>query len=213
MGAFRVVVYAEGVGETKGSLGQMRAPGERIPDDDLGSAHLIVRRCLAEVRSLPHSAILFEEPLRTRSRIARGSDLLNERTLEQLLSWPRAGQKPDLAVVLVDCDGDARRRETLIAAVAKISVAKVIGMAVQEFESWLIADHGAVAKVIGVGPRYPGPPESLKPREAKKLLTAWATDAGIEDESQMRRELANTCSLERISSHCSSFARFMDDLK
>ena len=71
MGAFRVVLYAEGRGETAGEVSLKIRPGDTLVDDCLGPGHLIVLRALSFARSIPEGAIQFEEPLRThRSQIA-----------------------------------------------------------------------------------------------------------------------------------------------
>lgn len=211
MGAKHVVVYAEGVGETAGSISSARAPGSAIPEDALGAAHLLVRRALAPARNLPESAIVFDEPLRTRGRIPRGSDLHDARTLAQLLTWASPSRRPELAIVMIDSDGDVRRKEKLAEAVQSVSTTHVIAMAVQEFEAWLIADHNAVARVLGSGPSYPGPSQDLRPGEAKRALQDWAAAAG-RDGAGTRRTLANVCELSEVAKICSSFAELQREL-
>lgn len=205
MGALRVVVYVEGAGE--GASFEHRAPGDRISEESFGSAHLLILRCIEQERSIPANAIVFEEPLRTRGRIAKGSDLSNERILVQLLTWPSADRRPDLVVVVVDCDGELHRRERLAHAVAAVTVSRVIGMAIQELESWLLADQRALAGVLGRGPAYPGPPESLAPGDAKRLLAQWGVDA------EKRRDLARTCDLKTLATTSTAFERFLVDLR
>ena len=93
--SLRVVVYAEGPGETGGSAGR-KAPGQELLDDELGAAHVLVRRCLSRGDLIPAAAVRFHEPLRTPAgHVARGSDLYNMRTLRKLLTWFRAPPPPE----------------------------------------------------------------------------------------------------------------------
>jgi hypothetical protein len=118
-------------------------------EDELGPGHLLVRRSLAAARGRPEGEIYFEEPLRTwRGSVARGSHLHNGRILKKLLTWARPELQPDLAIVLVDCDGDRQRKPRLTAALQDRVTPHVIGVAVQEFEPWLIADTACVAKEL-----------------------------------------------------------------
>lgn len=211
MGALKVVLYAEGAGERLGELNELRAPGDLLHEEALGSAHILLRRAIASSRTLPVSGVLFHEPLRTRGRLAKGSDLHNERTLAQLLTWPVASRRPDISVVLVDADGDIRRKDRLSAAVAAVPGTKLIAVAVQEFESWLIADQRALADVLGVAPAYPGPPESLAPTVAKEQLAGWSASAG-KDGAAARRSLAAVCDLDEVARTCSAFAELRREL-
>jgi hypothetical protein len=149
--SLRVVLYAEGGRELAGEQRWQLAPGDRLPEDALGAAHYVVARALNRTRHLPETAVLFEEPLRTnRGRPARGSDLLDRQTLRRLLMWPSAARRPQLAIVLVDADGDETRRPTLNAATENVTTPRVVAVAVQEVEAWLIADMNAVRIACGV---------------------------------------------------------------
>src|SRR5438094_953071 len=182
------------------------APGTALADELLGAAHLLVRRVISDARGLPEAAVEFEEPLHTRrGTVAVGSDLYHPPTLRQLLTWANPSKRPELAVVLVDCDGEYQRRQELAVATHNLRVRNVIGMAIQEFESWLIADQSALANALGTAPPYPGPPEGLKPREAKNLLTGWCTESG-RDRGEIRRAIASTCDLGELRRLCPAFA-------
>lgn len=83
------------------------------------------------------------------------------------------GRRPELAVVLVDCDDHLDRRKLLLEHVTGIVVPRAIGVPVQEFEAWLVADEVAVRAACGrTVPKAPGP-EGMKPGEAKQLLGQW----------------------------------------
>jgi len=212
VGALRIVLYAEGGGETTGELEGLRAPGDPLRDEEQGPGHLLVRRAVTLAGSVPEQAIVFEEPLRTRrGRLPRGSDLHDTNTLAQLLTWGTRSRQPDLCVVLVDSNGDTRRKERLNAAMSGLTVPKVIAMAIAEFEAWLIADHQAVARVLGSGPVDLGPPESLSPRSAKNALKSWIV-AAARDGNEVRRTLARICDLGVLAKRCGAFATFLKEL-
>ena len=103
----RVVVYAEGANELYGELVLPIAPRSTLTDEELGAAHALVRRTIESRAPAAAHGIQFEEPLRLvpSLRRPRGSDLLDRKSLRRLLTWgPHS--RPDLAVVLVDEDGD-----------------------------------------------------------------------------------------------------------
>lgn len=190
----RIVLYAEGAGDAP-TVGLPRHPEAVLGDEHLGPAHHLVLRCLCEGTRLPAAAVRFHAPLRHRGKLARGSDLLLGKVLRQLLTWPRVDSRPDLAVVLVDEDGDAGRRNRLEAVVANMPVRVVVGVAVRELEAWLLADIAAVGDVTQRKVSAPPNVESLEPGQAKRRL-ADATD-GV-DTFAKRLRIAQTADLERL---------------
>jgi hypothetical protein len=169
--SLRVVLYAEGSGETLGELSSFQsAPGTPLAEEQLGAGHVLARRAIASARGIPEDAVLFEAPLRTaRGLVAHGSDFLNRTTLRRLLTWPDLQRRPELAIVLVDADGEANRGARLERDIEGLAHA-VVGVAKQEFEAWLIADHAALNAVLGLALQESQSPEEMKPREAKQLL-------------------------------------------
>jgi hypothetical protein len=212
---FRVVVYAEGQGELAGSTSFPRAAGTPLLEEELGSAHLLVRRCLEKTRDLDSSLVRFEEPLRTgRGRMVRGSTLHSRETLRPLLFWPDADRQPDLAVVLVDADGDDERQERLNSAIEGIPVETVVSVAIQEFEAWLVADPAALQAVLRQPLTPPKPPEKLPKRQAKELLQQWCEQhARSRDAAEIRRDLARESNLDTLARQCSAFALFLRKLQ
>ncbi|MDC0711961.1 DUF4276 family protein [Stigmatella sp. ncwal1] len=211
---FRVVVYAEGAGELAGSKNFQRAPGAALTEEELGSAHLLVRRCLEKVRDLDASGIRFEEPLRTgRGKLARGSILHSPATLRPLLLWADPARQPDLAVVLVDADGDDARQGLLDSSLQGIPVESVVGVAIQEFETWLLADPNALEEVLRQPVTAPKPPEKLSKRQSKELLHQWCEQhARSRDAADLRRDLARQCDLDTLTRQCTAFAQFLHKL-
>ncbi len=216
MGAVRIVLYAEGAGELRSTRhAPLFVPGDPLDEDVLGAAHLLVRRTVEEARRLPARAIQFEEPLATTGgRIPRGSDFQERRTLLRLLTWP--ARPPDLAVVLVDRDGDTDRRRRLLEWVADRPVPKVVAVAVEEFEAWLVADPQAVATTLEGMPAgaHPVSPEGLARGEAKGLLARWIGGSprrGV-GAPALRREIAERAHLGTLARLCPAFEQFRQDL-
>jgi hypothetical protein len=213
---FRVVVYAEGAGELAGpDMSRQRAPGHTLTEDELGAAHLLVRRCLERSRGFAPESIQFEEPLRSRGKLARGSMLHSRNTLRPLLFWANQDLQPDLAVVLVDADGkNEERRAELDSALQNLTVAAIASVAIQEFEAWLIADGSAVKSVLREPLSPPKPPERLGRRQAKDLLQQWSDEhASKRDSAEIRRQLARECDLEALARECPAFAAFLHGLE
>lgn len=212
----RVVLYAEGAGEMLGSITLLPPPGQPLSEPMLGPAHVLVRRAIERARGIHRDEVRFEAPLRVPpGRLPRGSDLLSKAQLTKLMSWPRPGSAPDLAIVLVDADGDKQRKRKLEAAIQNAPVSHVVAVAIQEFEAWLVADHAAVAGIIGrsVGfERPPSHPEKLPPRDAKYQLSLWLGEASGQDDGALRRQLADGCDLGLLSKRCRAFSRFLSEL-
>lgn len=211
--SLRVVLYAEGGNETAGEIGLPPAPGTTLHEDNLGSGHVLLRRCIEKARKIPAPAIRFEAPLRDRrGNVARGTQLLHRETVRQLLSWPLAHKRPDLVVILVDADEDTGRKTRLEESLSDLVVTRVVAVAVQEFEAWLIADHAAVGEALGSAPPMPGEPERMDRREAKTLLASWVGDRPALNERTVRRTLADLCDLEVVSRRCTAFEQFLREL-
>ena len=96
-------------------------------------------------------------------------------------------------------------------AVRQLTVTRVVGVAVEEFESWLIGDSAALASVL---PAATPPPEieSLDPRQAKSLLQQWSATQPGKTDREIRLSLANLFDLDTLERRCPSFARFASDL-
>jgi hypothetical protein len=159
--------------------------------------------------------VTFEVPLVLRGRVPRGSDLRVCRNLHRLLTWPRPADVPDLAVVLVDADGDPQVRGYLARCIEERPLPRppvCVGVAAQEFESWLLADQRAVQDVLSR--HYDALPdlESLPRGEAKRRLQEQLSLAYPGD-PDARREARNAIvmgfDLDGVAHVCRSF----DDLR
>jgi len=203
----RLVVYGEGDLDTGGESRYLPAPGEALEDAHLGAAHVLVRRCLADAKGVPEPSVRFLSPLRIKGRIHRGGDLLDRMRLRQLLSWPLATLRPDLAVVLVDQDGKPDRRAELERHVEGIPLPRVIGVAVEEFEAWLVADEVAITSATTSTADAVAAPEKLSPRGAKRHLDERMEDARV-DRRTARRRIAQACDLAKVRERCPAFDAF-----
>src|SRR5581483_5556495 len=143
-----------------GETSRLPPPTELLGEDHRGPAHELIRRCVARDAAVPLPAVLFQCPLRARGRHPKGSDLLDRRTLRQLLTWPAPHRRPDLAIVLVDQDGAPDRRMTLRQFTEGISL--------------------PVAGTLATKPPNPPAVEGLQRREAKSLLDDWIETSGQE---------------------------------
>ncbi len=189
-------------------------------EEHLGPAHVLVRRTLALAAGAPDASVSFLSPLRTvRGQIARGSHLLDRRTLRQLTTFPRSA--PGVVIILVDEDGVADRARALREHLSDLSTPphRVVGVARPELEAWLIADHAAVVRALSFAPDEPPARETLPPRGAKTLLDQWASReavssklAAMEVERRFRMDLARTVQLAVLQRQ-RSFDDFLRDLR
>lgn len=216
----RILLYAEGPGEDRGQIGWLPEPGEPLLPEMLGPAHHLFSRVLASELSAPETAIQFLSPFRLDgSRPHRGSDLLVRRNLRRLLTIAAPSRRPDLAIVLVDEDGQGDRRASLLRSTEGIELPHVIAIAIREFEAWLIADHAAIVALLGPRPTPPAY-EAMEPGHAKSLLQQWAADAhrdlpefaAATRWEQIRSHLARIARLDALD-RLPSFARLRSDLR
>jgi Domain of unknown function (DUF4276) len=208
----RVVVYAEGGRDDARSAETRSAPGEPLAEQGLGAVHALVRRCLAERG--PTEPVRFESPLNPGARPMRGGRLLPCRTLRKALAWPSPETTPDLAVVMADADGDGAR----LAALRKCVESRlrpyppvVVGICVNEMESWLIGDHKTAQIVLASTFDQPAAPETLSPGRAKEIFAEWLAGSTIRDDIA-RRSIANECDLDLLARVCPSFSSFRNQL-
>jgi hypothetical protein len=210
----RVALYCEGAGESGGSGYGVRV-GDVLADEQLGAAHVLVRSALQFVDARRGAELQFVEPQRTASGRVVGGQLLLPKTLRKVLSWADAKRAPELAVVLVDEDGQSDRLSVLKRTVQGLHhPMAAIGVAVREFESWLIADHRALARVTGQRIDNAFDVEALRPGEAKQHLNDVA--ASLRDErgvAAAHRRIAEQLDLAELKSRSKSFSRFVDEAR
>lgn len=215
MTAVCMVVHAEGPGDL-GTTTWDLSPTDSLQPDDLGPAHIIVQRILTEGAQIPAPAIDFVEPLRTKTGArAQGSQLLKPRILDEILTGWRL-LAPSLIVLLVDSDDQPRveRAAILEAALTRHSLTGAVGIAVKEFEAWLIADANAIGQVIGKVDHDYQTPQALACGEAKQTLQKWIREIAHPSRQLMdiRKEIATLMDLDVVSNRCPSFKSFRQSL-
>ena len=129
--------------------------------------------------------------------------------LEPLTVFVGANASGKSGIVLVDEDGEPSRRNQLRQDTESLPLPRVIAVAVREFESWLIADSAALAKVLAVTDTQRAA-ENMRAGDAKELLARWiATATGSASDRRGRRlDLARTASLDALA-ELRAFAAFL----
>ncbi len=218
--ALRIVVYAEGAAETCGAESRLPAPGEPLSGPHLGPLHRLVARCVRDDR--PQLDVTFLSPLRTQdATTVRGSMLRDRpRELRRLLTFPDPRRRPELAVVLVDQDGDRGIRLRLRDAAGDSLTPWVLAVPIPEFEAWLLADVVTASRILGRPLDRPPDPESLACGAAKQLFFIWSTGGTTLSTTPDLRTIRRDARIE-ILEHCSldllcklrSFEDFQADLR
>ena len=122
-------------------------------------------------------------------------------------------RRPDLAIVLVDSDGENQRRSELNGHVEGLPVTRVIGVAHQAFEAWLAADYTTVGEVLEGTVDAPPAVEMIPAREVKELVRGWIHELAPDaDEKSARIEIARRCDLSILARNCHSFEVFCKEL-
>lgn len=212
-----LVVHAEGPGDL-GSPSYEIAPRESLMPEELGPAHILIQRILSEELQIPAKAIDFLEPLRTNdNNRPYGSKLLNARVLDEILiGWSIRPSDQPLVVLLVDSDEQPpkTRCQILEDALSRNLLEGAVGVAVKEFETWLVADTQAVAQVVGMAQPNVTRPENLECGEAKTLLNQWIRPAvnPARQPLDIRRELVVSMDLSVVAEVCPSFREFQQQL-
>lgn len=208
----RIAVLAEGPGELVGVRAAYANPGDTLTEDQLGAAHRLVRTILRARRGELAARAAFVEPRRNGTVRARGTMLHGVRLLERLTTWPKPGERPALQIVLVDEDADDRRLALLRLPDDLGKPDLVVGVAVREFESWLIADPRAVSAASGAVFQQPKSPESQRRREAKELLESHLAAHGEAERRAIRCRIADTFDPATVAKTCPAFGKFADAL-
>ncbi|MEM9138170.1 MAG: DUF4276 family protein [Cyanobacteria bacterium P01_F01_bin.42] len=207
-----MVLHAEGPGDL-GSPARQVPPGESLMLDEQGPVHILVRRILAEGAQIPENAIDFREPLRTQTGVrAYGSKLLDTQILDEILAGWLLSEP--IVVFLIDADDSSpqERKDLLVSALSRNDLTGAVGVAVKEFEAWLIADPAALKTVLEASQNSPSKPEDLEPGKAKQLLSSWSGNSPNRDPLDLRKELVSIMDLDKVSAQCSSFKEFRAEL-
>jgi Domain of unknown function (DUF4276) len=125
--------------------------------------------------------------------------------------WDNQGGPVDKAFVVHDAEGKDPQglMTTMRARIAdRLPIFPVeFVVIVQELETWLLADHEAMAKITGR--RVPEIHEALEEiRDPKERLQKILSDAGIAYTSEVARKIAAASDLERLAYRCPGFRTF-----
>lgn len=218
--AMRIVVFCEGTAESGALRRSFVSPNQPLPEEQIGPAHLLVQRCISREWGLTRDDMQFTSPPllvshRRNPRLPVGSDLRTGKNLIRLLrAWVREADVPDLALILIDQDGDRQIRTELQNAIRADSpcIRWILAVAIEEFESWLLADASALSQVFSNGARIQRP-EELGPRRAKTRITGFQPIDPTSTLPTRHRRIVELMDLEIVREACPSFADFLRDLK
>lgn len=91
--------------------------------------------------------------------------------MKRALSWLRYAQneKYDALVVVIDHDGDNKRIRSISDAQENpiFNLPRAMGVAIQKFDAWILADEKALSQVLGVPINCQPDPEELRDPKAR----------------------------------------------
>ena len=133
------------------------------------------------------------------------------------------------AVVLVDADGEAvERRKRLEKILGELEQKKVpiiystaVGLAIEKFEAWLLADEPRLCEVLGIpNPAEPLPPPETLPhrgqKDPKRILRSRIEQAGESHASftELARRIVERMDLDVVAERCpEGFGAFRDEVR
>jgi Domain of unknown function (DUF4276) len=125
--------------------------------------------------------------------------------------WDKQGGPVDKALVIRDADGKDPHAllTTMRARIAeRLPIFPVeFVVIIQELETWLLADHQAIAQVTGMRTTdIHGVLEEM--RDPKQRLQKILSDAGIAYTAEVARRIAAASDLEKLCYRCPSFRTF-----
>jgi Domain of unknown function (DUF4276) len=164
--SLRIGLIAEGEAELGPSVPYLKPEegGKPIEPSQEGALHNLIRRELARI-NIPDCQFVHRHPSiqeRRKSQVRRGHSILESRYLAQMvIAWQP--EEVDLILIVVDADDVlAERQQKLDKALATIrnnhidatdqtvSDRSAGGLAIRNFETWLLGDLETVAPILGV---------------------------------------------------------------
>ena len=136
---------------------------------------------------------------------------------KRCIRWMLEAEKRgyDAIVLLVDRDGVETRMTEVNAAQdsSLAAIRRALGVAIESFDAWMLADHVALSKVLGtVVQRQPDPERIADPKEAfRRLFQNAQRDGSI---SEHYAEIGAVADLSELTNRCpSGFAPFAERVK
>ena len=115
-----------------------------------------------------------------------------------------------------------REREAVLAEKPSLAIPTAIGVAVEKFEAWLLADELSLCRVLGL----PNPDEPLKNPEEFRGKRGDADDAKAKLKDYLARDqrgprtfleqihaIVATMDLDIVARRCKSFQQFQDEVR
>jgi hypothetical protein len=230
----RIGLIAEGEAELGSSIPYIKPEdgGKVIERNNEGALHTLIRREL-ESAGLPNCDFVQRHPSSSESRCFKrrtGHSVLDPKYLAQVaISWKP--EEVDMILIVVDADDNlSQRQRDLERALNKIrdnhldvneqpiSDRSAGGLAIRNFETWLLADTQTVTKILSVQLEQLENLEDLIDTK-ERLEKAIAESTYLSEESsnqrplQIRWNLASQIDLAIIKTCCpNGYAAFAQDL-
>jgi hypothetical protein len=219
----RIGLIAEGEAELGSSVPYLKPEegGKIIGREQEGALHTLIRRKLKN-SGLPDCDFVHRHPSikeMGKRTLRTGHSILDRKYLSQLvIAWKPA--EVDLILIVADADNILAERQKAVTDALKTIRANHLdvddrsiqnqsagGLAIKNFETWLLADIQTVAKVLGVEIQQLEHLEELD--ETKNILeqaiansTYFAEDRSNQRPLRIRWDLAQQVNLDTIETFC-----------
>jgi hypothetical protein len=219
----RIGLIAEGEAELGSSVPYLKPEegGKIIDRNQEGALHTLIRRKLTS-SGLPDCDFVHRHPsIREMGKktFRTGHSILDRKYLSQLvIAWKPT--EVDLILILADADNILAERQKAVADALEtiranhldlndrsIQNQSVGGLAIKNFETWLLADIQTVAKILAVDIKQLENLEELD--ETKNILesaiaqsTYFSEDSSNQRPLRIRWDLANRVNLDTIETCC-----------
>jgi Domain of unknown function (DUF4276) len=127
------------------------------------------------------------------------------RLRKRAVQWMRQAEDEsfDAIVVIIDEDGKKDRCDQFEQAQneGEVSIARALGVAVQKFDAWMLADEKALSKVLGANvDRQQNPEDIREPKEVcKGLRNSHQLDCSLRD---FYHRIAENADLDIVKERC-----------
>ena len=227
----RIGLISEGRAELGTSVPSILDPsdgGKIINPAQEGALHTLIRRELAEI-GLPNIAFVHRHSTVKDGRILRtGHSVIQPKYLSRVVvSWKP--EEVDMVVLVVDVDDEVLSRQDKIAYAQTIVAQNLLdqdglpclnrcatGLAIKNFDTWLLADTDTVSSLLGVmfAADLPYDLESLPgdklPRNAKAILDSAINASSFQPQQprvqnrhlEVRWQLADIIHLNVVKERC-----------
>lgn len=228
----RIGLIAEGEAELGASIPWIKPQdgGKVIDREKEGALHTLIRRELKS-HNFQDCEFVQRHPSVKESRVMRratGHGVLQKRYLQQVvIAWKP--EEVDLILIVVDSDDQlAKRQQDLEVALSNIRDnhldhndepildRSAAGLAIKNFETWLLADTQAVSQLLGINIQKLDNLEELD--NTKNILekaitnsTYLAEDTSNQRPLRVRWQIAFNVDIAIIQLHCQSYASFIRD--